>query len=138
AMIRVAMGSSVQLSTYDSCKRLVLSTKLFDDNIYAHFSASLVSGFMVVFAMNPFDVVSTRLYNEKLQVNNASQYCPHCPQGGKGVYHTGTFDCFFKTVRAEGLYGTYKGFWAHYFRAGPHTILTFVFFEQLRRHFGHL
>ncbi|GES95985.1 mitochondrial carrier [Rhizophagus clarus] len=53
-------------------------------------------------------------------------------QSGKGSLYKNTFDCFVKTLRTEGLYGFYKGFVAHYFRIGPHTILTFVFLEQFR------
>jgi hypothetical protein len=38
--------------------------------------------------MNPFDVVSTRLYNQ--------------PQGAERVYN-GPVDCFAKTFKAEGV-----------------------------------
>ena len=73
----------------------------FGDGRLAYFGASFVSGALVVFSMNPFDVVSSRMYNEKTV-------------GGKGVYYKGPIDCFLKTIRAEGLSGLYKGAWAHY------------------------
>jgi solute carrier family 25 protein 34/35 len=49
------------------------------NNIYAHVAASLVSGVGLVVAMNPFDVVATRLYNQKVE-------------GGKGALYRGTSD----------------------------------------------
>lgn len=121
AAIRVASGSSVQLPSYDFCKRLLLESGVFEDNSITHFSASLVSGIMVVLAMNPFDVVSTRIYNEK----NDSK--------GKGSLYTGPINCFIQTLKTEGIQGLYKGAVAHYFRIGPHTILTFLFFEKLKQ-----
>jgi solute carrier family 25 protein 34/35 len=79
-----------------------------------------VTGLVVTTAMNPMDVVSTRLYSQKV-VN------------GKGVLYSGVLDCLVKTMRAEGIRGFYKGWAAHYFRLGPHTIFTFLFWEQAKR-----
>lgn len=79
-----------------------------------------MTGLVVTTAMNPMDVVSTRLYSQKV-VN------------GKGVLYTGVVDCLVKTARAEGIRGFYKGWAAHYFRLGPHTIFTFLFWEQAKR-----
>jgi len=118
SVYRVSVGSAVQLSSYDQSKFLLLSTGLFQDNIYLFFGASLVSGLMVTTFMNPFDVVSTRMYNQKR---------------GTEKFYKSTLDCMWQTLRIEGLRGLYKGWLAHYFRLGPHTILTFVFWEQLRR-----
>ncbi|ELR17603.1 solute carrier family protein [Acanthamoeba castellanii str. Neff] len=120
AALRVGVGSSVQLPLYDNAKSLILATGWLGNNIYAHVAASLVSGVGLVVAMNPFDVVATRLYNQKVE-------------GGKGALYRGPFDCLWKTVKAEGVYGLYKGVFAHYLRTGPHTILTFVFWEQYKK-----
>ena len=46
------------------------------------------------------------------------------------------FDCFFKTLRLEGPLGLYKGFFPNWMRIGPHTIVTFFIFEQLRKLVG--
>jgi solute carrier family 25 protein 34/35 len=69
--------------------------------------------------MNPFDVVSTRIYQSS---------------GRQTVYH-GVFDCFKKTIRTEGWTALQKGWLALYLRLGPHTILTFVFLEKIRAWF---
>ncbi len=52
--------------------------------------------------------------------------------GKTGSLYRNGFDCIVKTVKAEGVGALYKGFSAHYLRIGPHTILTFVFFEQMK------
>ncbi|RHY11835.1 hypothetical protein DYB25_001035 [Aphanomyces astaci] len=116
----VPVGSAAQLSTYASSKHLVLSTGLLEDGILCHLAASLVTGLAVTTAMNPFDVVSTRLYSQKV-VN------------GQGVLYSGVIDCFKKTFGAEGVRGLFKGWSAHYMRLGPHTIFTFVFWEQAKK-----
>jgi solute carrier family 25 protein 34/35 len=78
--------------------------------ISSSFASSLLTGFFATVAMNPPDVISTRLYNQPVV-------------GGRGTLYTGWLDCARKTVRAEGVRGLYKGFLAHYLRLGPHTIV---------------
>eukprot|EP00026_Physarum_polycephalum_P012727 Phypoly_transcript_13054.p1 GENE.Phypoly_transcript_13054~~Phypoly_transcript_13054.p1 ORF type:complete len:343 (+),score=21.81 Phypoly_transcript_13054:70-1029(+) len=117
---RTAVGSSVQLPTYDHTKMHLIKSGLFEDNIWAHFASSLVAGLVATTAMNPVDVARTRIYNQKVSAD------------GKGMYYTGLADCVIKTVRAEGFFALYKGYAAHYLRLGPHTILVFVFWEQYK------
>jgi hypothetical protein len=50
--------------------------------------------------------------------------------------YTGTFDCLTKIIKSEGLFGLYKGFMPNWMRIGPHTVLSFFIFEQLRRIVG--
>lgn len=50
----------------------------------------MVAGLVVTTAMNPFDVISTRLYTQG---------------GGVTERYTGPLDCAVKTVRAEGFRG---------------------------------
>ena len=51
---------------------------------------------------------------------------------GKGTLYLGVLDCLGKTLKAEGVRGLMKGWLAQYLRLGPHTILTFVFLEQVK------
>lgn len=118
ALFRVGVGSGVQLGTYDTTKDVVLRTFGMQDGPVAHICASLLSGILTVAAMNPFDVISTRLYNQRDRA------------------YRNVLDCGLQTVRSEGLSGLYKGARAQYVRTGPHTILMFLFLEQYRRWLG--
>ncbi|XP_041094155.1 solute carrier family 25 member 35 isoform X3 [Polyodon spathula] len=84
-------------------------------------TAGMVSSVVVVVAMTPFDVVSTRLYNQPVDSR------------GQGLLYRGFVDCFMKTVRKESMLGLYKGIGASYFRLGPHTILSLLFWNELRK-----
>jgi solute carrier family 25 protein 34/35 len=75
------------------------------DSLPTHFMSSMLSGAAVTTAMNPLDVVSTRLYN---QSSNTGER-----------YYKGWIDCVLKTARAEGWHGFYKGYTAQYLRLGP-------------------
>lgn len=117
---RVAVASSIQLSTYDVSKAKIIKYTGLGDTMYAHFGASLLTGIAVTYAMQPFDFASTRVMNQ--QVDSA----------GKGILYAGPVDCIIQSVRTEGIQGVYKGALASYARFGPYCILTFVFLEQFR------
>ena len=38
-----------------------------------------------------------------------------------------------KVLRNEGFFSLWKGFTPYYARIGPHTVLTFIFLEQMNR-----
>lgn len=44
---------------------------------------------------------------------------------------TGAIDVLTKVIRNEGLFALWKGFFPYYARLGPHTVLTFIFLEQM-------
>lgn len=48
---------------------------------------------------------------------------------------SGTADVLKKVVGQEGVFALWKGFTPYYARLGPHTVLTFIFMEQLRKLF---
>jgi solute carrier family 25 protein 34/35 len=117
--LRVAAGSAAQLSTYDSIKQLLKKHAEIQDGWILHFASSAGAGVFTALAMNPVDVIATRLYNQPVQ-------------NGKGILYTGALDCALKSVKAEGFGALYKGLLPHYFRLAPHTILTLVFWEQYK------
>ncbi|XP_040929645.1 solute carrier family 25 member 35 [Betta splendens] len=122
AVPRVSVGSAAQLSTFSSAKELVTDLQVFSkDSWLVALSAGMISSVVVVLAMTPFDVVSTRLYNQPVD---------HL---GKGQLYKGFLDCFSKTLRKESVTGLYKGLGASYFRLGPHTILSLFFWDELRK-----
>lgn len=42
-------------------------------------------------------------------------------------------DVLVKVVRNEGFFSLWKGFTPYYARLGPHTVLTFIFLEQMNK-----
>lgn len=118
---RVIVGSSTQLCTFSSTKDLMTQWEIFPPQSWkVALAAAMVSGIAVVLAMTPFDVVSTRLYNQPTDAQ------------GKGLMYRGLLDALLQTARTEGVFGMYKGLGASYFRLGPHTILSLFFWDQLR------
>ncbi len=44
-------------------------------------------------------------------------------------------DVLMKVVRKEGFFSLWKGFTPYYARLGPHTVLTFIFLEQMNKYY---
>ncbi|KAF9129350.1 Mitochondrial oxaloacetate carrier protein [Mortierella sp. 14UC] len=122
SMLRTGMGSSVQLPLYDFVKQQLIQVGKLENGSLCHGLSSLISGFFVCMVMNPFDIISTRMFNQATD-----------PLTGRGSLYRSPLDCFLKTVKTEGVTALYKGFTAHYLRIGPHTIFTFVFMEQAKK-----
>ncbi|KAH9824239.1 mitochondrial carrier domain-containing protein [Melampsora americana] len=116
AMLRTAMGSSVQLPAYNYAKTNL--SPYFDPNsVWLYIASSSFSGMCVLTAMQPADTTLTRMYNQ-----------PTDP--GKRLYKN-PLDCLWKTIKIEGFTGLYKGSTAHFFRIAPHTIITLVANESI-------
>ncbi|ETE66131.1 Solute carrier family 25 member 35, partial [Ophiophagus hannah] len=84
-------------------------------------AGGMVSSVAVAVAMTPFDVVSTRLYNQPVD------------ETGTGKHYRGFFDCVVRVSGKEGVLALYKGFGPAYLRLGPHTVLSLLFWDELRR-----
>ncbi|KAI8797101.1 solute carrier family 25 member 35 isoform X1 [Biomphalaria glabrata] len=122
AVMRVTVGSAAQLSTFSEAKTMIDSTQVFKPNSFmTTFSASMVSGIFVTVFMTPFDVISTRLYNQPVSVT------------GKGTIYSGVLDCFLKIFKLEGIWGFYKGWVPSYLRLGPHTTISLVLWDEARK-----
>jgi len=108
-------GSAVQLSSYDVCKGLAIDWGV-SPGVPQHLTASLLASVLTVTAMNPWDVISTRLYQSR----------------GVGTQYSGPIHCASQTIKVEGWGALQKGWLAQYGRLGPHTVLTFLLLENLR------
>ncbi|KAI0756274.1 mitochondrial carrier [Daedaleopsis nitida] len=117
AALRTAMGSSVQLPTYNWTKNQLVSNGIArPDSIWTFLASSSVSGLCVLAMMQPTDTVLTRMYN---------QPTIRTPDGRHvGALYKNPIDCLWKTLKAEGPLGWYKGSTAHLLRIVPHTIVT--------------
>ncbi|XP_061938363.1 solute carrier family 25 member 35 isoform X5 [Apis cerana] len=117
---RIFIGSATQLTTFDLAADWLRSSQVFiNQPILLTFFASVIGGSCVAFTIQPFDVLATRLYNQRMDVE------------GKGTLYNGLLDAFVKIIRTEGLIGLYKGIFPTWMRIAPHTVLCLVFYEKL-------
>jgi len=139
ASSRAVLMTIGQLSFYDQIKISLINSGYFSDNTLTHVTASLAAvcifrfyvdlrdwltliltcfqGAIATTMTQPLDVIKTRAMNAK-------------PGEFKNMMHLITY-----TARL-GPMGFFKGYIPAFVRLGPQTILTFVFFEQLRKNFG--
>uniref|UniRef100_A0A6B2LC93 Mitochondrial 2-oxoglutarate/malate carrier protein n=1 Tax=Arcella intermedia TaxID=1963864 RepID=A0A6B2LC93_9EUKA len=116
-IIRAMILNMAQLGGYSQSKDMLLA--YMKDGWAVHFMASLLAGFFATAVSIPVDITKTRLQTMKMV---------------DGVYpYTGTFDCARKVIEKEGILALWKGFTPYFLRLGPHTIITFVVLEQLKR-----
>lgn len=118
------MGRSVvmtvgQLTFYDEVKGHLMRTGQFSDNLLTHFTASLTAGAIATTMSQPVDVIKTRAMNAR-----PGQFA-------------NLWEVILYTAKL-GPKGFYKGYFLRFVRLAPHTILTFVFLEQLRLNFGYV
>uniref|UniRef100_A0A665T5L9 Solute carrier family 25 member 34 n=2 Tax=Echeneis naucrates TaxID=173247 RepID=A0A665T5L9_ECHNA len=121
AVPRVMVGSAAQLATFTSAKEWVSHSQWLGSNRWlTALIAAMISGVAVAVTMTPFDVISTRLYNQPVD---------ECRRGR--LYH-GFADCMLKVCQAEGLFGLYKGMGPVFLRLAPHTVLSMLFWDLMR------
>lgn len=116
---RAMVVNAAQLASYSQAKQALLTTAYFNDNIMCHFVASMISGLVTTAASMPVDIAKTRIQNMKI-VNGIPEY-------------KGAIDVLTKVVKREGFFALWKGFTPYYARIGPHTVLTFIFLEQMNK-----
>ncbi|XP_042042184.1 mitochondrial uncoupling protein 2-like isoform X2 [Salvia splendens] len=112
---RNAVVNAAELASYDQVKETILKIPGFTDNVLTHILAGLGAGFFAVCIGSPIDVVKSRMM-------------------GDSVYK-GTIDCFFKTLKTEGLLAFYKGFLPNFSRLGLWNVIMFLTLEQVKRVF---
>ncbi|KAJ9457456.1 Mitochondrial substrate carrier family protein ucpB [Diplonema papillatum] len=120
---RAGVLGACQAPAYDHTKHTLKNAKLMDEGIYLHLVSSFVAGIVAVSVTAPIDLIKTRVMSSKPLADGTMPY-------------TGTVDCFMKTVRSEGIMSLYAGWVPGWMRLGPHTIVTFLVFEQLRKVVG--
>lgn len=117
-MGRAMVVNAAQLASYSQAKQYLVASGRFTEGIQLHFVASMISGLITTIASMPVDIAKTRIQNMKTL------------PGAKPEYR-GTIDVLTRVIRQEGLFALWKGFTPYYCRLGPHTVLTFIFLEQM-------
>ncbi|KAJ3215705.1 Mitochondrial dicarboxylate transporter [Dinochytrium kinnereticum] len=117
---RAILMTASQVVSYDVIKLQMLSTGFFKDNLVTHFGASLSAGLIATTVCSPIDVLKTRI------------------MAAEGKPYSGVTDAFVKILRSEGPSAFLKGWIPSFTRLGPHTIITFIAYEQLKTWYGML
>ncbi|KAJ7547436.1 hypothetical protein O6H91_08G085800 [Diphasiastrum complanatum] len=123
-MQRAALLNSVQVPSYDHTKHTLLNAGLMEEGILCHLASSMTAGLATALAISPVDLLRTRIMQQGIHAD------------GSGVLYASSLDCLWKTLQVEGPRSLYKGFVPVWMRIGPHTVITFFIFEQLRKAFG--
>ncbi|XP_045067833.1 mitochondrial 2-oxoglutarate/malate carrier protein [Coregonus clupeaformis] len=118
-MARAVVVNAAQLASYSQSKQALIETGYFVDGIFLHFCASMISGLVTTAASMPVDIVKTRIQNMRMI-------------DGKPEFKNG-LDVLARVIRNEGFFSLWKGFTPYYARLGPHTVLTFIFLEQMNK-----
>ncbi|KAF2074568.1 hypothetical protein CYY_004114 [Polysphondylium violaceum] len=119
---RAALLTASQIPSYDHFKHMLLDHGIIQqEGLKLHTVSSILAGFVASVATSPVDLIKTRIMNQPID------------QHGNGTLYKSSFDCLVKTFKAEGIKGLYKGFIPNWLRIGPHTIVTFIVFEYLRK-----
>lgn len=83
----------------------------------------MVSGLACTIVSLPIDMAKSRLQQMRVDASGAMPY-------------RGTLDVMRKVAIADGPLALWRGFFPYFFRLGPHTVLAFIFLEQLNKRFG--
>lgn len=120
---RAAILTAAQIPTYDHTKYMLIHRDLMEEGLKIHLVSAMFAGFVTAFVTNPIDVIKTRIMNENVHSQQQRIY-------------TSSFSSFMKILKTEGVLGLYKGFFPNWLRLGPHTVITFLIFEKLRKTLG--
>lgn len=110
-----------QLAVYDQAKEVVqkqLQEAPSQPSMFTKLFCAAVAGFTAAFCSLPFDLLKSRLQDQKIGANGKLPY-------------TGLLDCASKTVSAEGPVALWTGFSAYYMRCAPHAMILLLTVEQL-------
>jgi len=121
---RATSLSAVELASYDEIKSRFLMAGYLSEGFQLHVASALCAGFLASFASSPFDVMKSRVMQQ-----------PTGPDG-RGLYYKGMVDCFYKSLKSEGIIALWKGFWPNYARLGPRIVIVFVVMEKLKKWFN--
>jgi len=125
-IIRAMVLNGAQLAVYAQAKQVLMKnySNTFKEGIFTHIVASTIAGFVCTVCSLPVDLTKTRLQMMKVV-------------DGKPEY-TGAIDCMVKAIKNEGVLSLWKGFTPYFLKVGPHTILTFIFVEQMNKIYTNL
>ena len=122
---RATLLTASQVPTYDHVKHLLVDDGHMREGYACHFVCSMIAGVVAAAVTSPADLVKSRIMVQPVDAAT-----------GAGTLYTGTLDCLHKIVRSEGPLALFKGFHGQWLRIGPHTTVSLMAFEALRKFAG--
>jgi len=83
------------------------------------FVATLISSFIANVFSNPFDVVKSRVQNQKADAKTGQ------------LPYKGTLDCFLKIIGNDGVPKLWAGFTPAFLKLAPYTIISLILTEKI-------
>ena len=116
--LRGACVSAGELATYDIVKSGIRDKLFFEDGVALHVASSLVTGLCAAVVAAPWDLIKSRAMSSTGRVESISSV-------------------ILQLSRESGFpYSLFRGLVPAYLRLGPHALVAFPIFEQLRRVLG--
>jgi solute carrier family 25 oxoglutarate transporter 11 len=114
----IARGAAMnlgQMASYDFAKEKIIESR--GPGMETNLLAAAASGFTAAFASLPFDMMKSRLMNQKPDAN------------GKLPYN-GLLDCGWQVLTKEGPHRFWAGYWTYYARCAPTAMIQLIAIEQ--------
>ncbi|KAH8234661.1 hypothetical protein KR032_001507, partial [Drosophila birchii] len=110
-IVRTMVVNMVQLASYSQLKSAFAPHV--PEGTPLHICAAMCSGLLTTIVSMPLDMAKTRIQEQK------------------AIEYKGTLDALLKVIKKDGVLSLWRGFTPYMFRIGPHTVLVFIFLEQL-------
>eukprot|EP01031_Cornospumella_fuschlensis_P037780 gene37779-45897_t len=107
-----------ELATYDHVKYLLKKHSPLEEGGSLHVVSSMITGLVATTVAAPFDLLKTRAMNSPTYATE------------------GLIRLASGIIRKEGVLVLYRGWLPAYFRLGPHAMICFPIFEQIRKLLG--
>jgi len=119
SVTRGMLMAASQLASYDHSKHVLRTQlQLMDDGPRLHIVCSQISAVCAALVTAPADLIKTRVMADRT-----------------GAYK-GALDCAVRTCQKEGVLTLWTGCFTSFLRLGPHFLITFPLYENLRRRLG--
>ena len=122
---RATLLTASQVPTYDHVKHMLVDNGTLREGYLCHFVCSMIAGVVAAAVMSPADLIKSRIMVQPIDAAT-----------GAGTRYSGTLDCLHKIVKNEGPLALFKGFHGQWLRIGPHTTVSLMAFEALRKFAG--
>lgn len=116
SILRSSLFSASQLATYDHTKVMLRRHVRLEKGIQLNFGAAMVAGLVTTTISTPADFVKSVMMNS--------------------TKNEGLVTIVTRIIRRDGGRSFFRGWLANYARLGPHTVITMLTLENLRKLVG--